>query len=477
MRLLEAQTLCESYESRHNKLLAKRKRVQRKNSSYFFFYQAQEIMGEVLCVNALKPELCCCCSDRNGSQRSQSSQSVELESMVELPDLNRVPRPMDLLQSEWFRTLPLQRSGTKRPQSNSDPYQKMDFMKRFQWRQGLQFGMASSYLNVEKLSEGAYSTVYKGISRINGQLVALKVISLETEEGVPFTAIREASLLKSLKHANIVLLHDIIQTNETLTFFFEYLHTDLAQYMAQHPGGLHAHNVMLFMFQLLRGLAYIHQQHILHRDLKPQNLLISCLGELKLADFGLARAKSIPNQTYSSEVVTLWYRPPDVLLGATDYSSDLDIWGAGCILVEMLQGKPLFSAVTGILEQLEKIWEVLRVPTEDTWPGFSKLPNYKPERVISSRPQRLRMICARLGWVPGAENLASKMLKAFLRERVSAQDALVHHFFSALPSQLNQLHHAQSVFTVPGVRLQPEICDLFAPYQKGHRQASSSKFW
>ncbi|POI18741.1 hypothetical protein CIB84_017514, partial [Bambusicola thoracicus] len=98
----------------------------------------------------------------------------------------------------------------------------------------------------------------------------------------------------------------------------------------------------LFMFQLLRGLTYIHQQHILHRDLKPQNLLISCLGELKLADFGekavlsqhsvffilagLARAKSIPSQTYSSEVVTLWYRPPDVLLGATDYSSDLDIW-------------------------------------------------------------------------------------------------------------------------------------------------------
>ncbi|TFK13548.1 Cyclin-dependent kinase 15 [Platysternon megacephalum] len=435
-------------------------------------------MGEALCVNALKPGSCCCCSERKGSQRSQSTQSVEVESMMELPDLNRVPHPMDSLQSQWFQTLQLQKSGRKRPRSNSDPSQETDFVKRFQWqRQGLPFGTASSYLNLEKLCEGSYSTVYKGISRINGQLVALKVISLETEEGVPFTAIREASLLKSLKHANIVLLHDIIQTKDTLTFVFEYMHTDLAQYMAQHPGGLHAHNVMLFMFQLLRGLAYIHQQHILHRDLKPQNLLISCLGELKLADFGLARAKSIPSQTYSSEVVTLWYRPPDVLLGATDYSSDLDIWSAGCILVEMLQGQPMFPAVTGTLEQLEKIWAVLGVPAEDTWPGLSKLPNYKPERVVSSRPQRLQMICARLGRVPGAEDLASKMLKAFPRERVSAQDALVHNFFSALPSRLYQLCDEQSLFTVPGVRLQPEICDLFAPYQKGHRQASSSKFW
>ncbi|MGH0117627.1 UNVERIFIED_CONTAM: hypothetical protein FKN15_041819 [Acipenser sinensis] len=112
----------------------------------------------------------------------------------------------------------------------------------------------------------------------------------------------------------------------------------------------------ILLFQLLRGLSYIHRQRILHRDLKPQNLLISYLGELKLADFGLARAKSIPSQTYSSEVVTLWYRPPDVLLGATDYSTGLDMWGVGCIFIEMLQGSPAFPGVTDIVEQLQKIW-------------------------------------------------------------------------------------------------------------------------
>uniref|UniRef100_A0A8C5TPA5 Cyclin dependent kinase 15 n=1 Tax=Malurus cyaneus samueli TaxID=2593467 RepID=A0A8C5TPA5_9PASS len=258
--------------------------------------------------------------------------------------------------------------------------------------------------------------------RINSQLVALKVIKLEAEEGVPFTAIREASLLKCLKHANIVLLHDIIQTKEMLTFVFEYMHTDLAQYMDQHPGGLHSCNVMLFMFQLLRGLAYIHRQHILHRDLKPQNLLISCLGELKLADFGLARAQSIPRQTYSSEVVTLWYRPPDVLLGATTYSSDIDIWYCKIWQKEVI-----------VLLTLLLLLQVLGVPTEDTWPGLSN---------FLACPHLLSyfFFCfPRMSRVPAAENLASRMLTAFPGDRISAQDALLHGFFSPLPPQLHQV--------------------------------------
>ncbi|KAL6092935.1 hypothetical protein STEG23_001034 [Scotinomys teguina] len=112
----------------------------------------------------------------------------------------------------------------------------------------------------------------------------------------------------------------------------------------------------MFLFQLLRGLSYIHQRYILHRDLKPQNLLISDTGELKLADFGLARAKSVPSHTYSNEVVTLWYRPPDVLLGSTEYSTCLDMWGVGCIFVEMIQGVAAFPGMKDIQDQLERIF-------------------------------------------------------------------------------------------------------------------------
>nr|XP_054599849.1 cyclin-dependent kinase 15 isoform X2 [Nothobranchius furzeri] len=284
----------------------------------------------------------------------------------------------------WFHTLQAQRSRVQRGRSNSDPLRATAVQNLFTWKAGLEFGAAQSYLSLEKLGEGVFASVYKGISRINGQLVALKVIRMKTEEGVPFTAIREASLLKRLKHANIVLLHDIIHTRETLTLVFEYVQTDLAQYMTQHPGGLHSHNVRIFMFQLLRALSYIHGRRILHRDLKPHNLLISYLGELKLADFGLARSKSIPSQTFSSAVVTLWYRPPDVLLGSTDYSTALDMWGAGCIFIEMLQGSPAFAGGTDELEQLQIIWKVLGVPSEDNWPGVSLLPNYRPDSSLGA---------------------------------------------------------------------------------------------
>ncbi|XP_053327325.1 cyclin-dependent kinase 15 isoform X1 [Spea bombifrons] len=435
-------------------------------------------MGEVLCISATCGD--CCCGSRRGFPTCHPGVHpvVEEPSMLELTDFNEVPCPVRMLPPQWYHTVQVRRIRSLRARSNSDPLQGKNLGQALQWqRKGLQFGTASSYLNLEKLGEGSYATVYKGISRINGQLVALKVISMKAEEGVPFTAIREASLLKGLKHANIVLLHDIIQTKETLTFVFEYVHTDLSQYMTQHPGGLLPYNVRLFMFQLLRGLAYIHHQHILHRDLKPQNLLISYLGELKLADFGLARAKSIPSQTYSSEVVTLWYRPPDVLLGATDYSTDLDIWGAGCIFIEMLQGYPAFSGVSDIFEQLEKIWSVIGTPTEDSWPGVSQLPNYKAEWLAQYETQPFENVWDRLGRTMGAEDLAQKMLKGSPRERISAEDALLHKFFSTLPCQLHQLSDVQSVFTVPGLSLKPEMRDLFFPRQKGPQPAAHHKPW
>ncbi|PVD38026.1 hypothetical protein C0Q70_00633 [Pomacea canaliculata] len=224
------------------------------------------------------------------------------------------------------------------------------------------------------------------LASLTNQIVALKEIRLQEEEGAPFTAIREASLLKGLRHANIVTLHDIIHTKETLTFVFEYVHTDLSQYLERHPGGLNAFNVKLFLYQLLRGLGYCHERRILHRDLKPQNLLISEVGELKLADFGLARAKSIPSHTYSHEVVTLWYRPPDILLGSTQYSTSLDMWGVGCIFTEMISGQATFPGMKDAYDQLDKIFKVLGTPEEQTWEGVTRFPHYNRTSSIFNIP-------------------------------------------------------------------------------------------
>ncbi|XP_076303949.1 cyclin-dependent kinase 14-like [Tachypleus tridentatus] len=320
----------------------------------------------------------------------------------------------------------------------------------------LTFGKTEAYVKLEQLGEGSYATVYKGYSNLTNKVVALKEIRLQTEEGTPFTAIREASLLRGLKHANIVTLHDIIHTKETLTFVFEYVHTDLSQYLERHPGGLNANNVRLFLFQLLRGLVYCHERRVLHRDLKPQNLLISDQGELKLADFGLARAKSVPSRTYSHEVVTLWYRPPDVLLGSTDYTTSLDMWGVGCIFIEMISGAAAFPGVKDTNDQLDKIWRVLGTPTEETWEGVSRYPNYKSGIYGNYKQQPLSKPFPKLLNIPNAESIASQFLQLQPHKRISATEALHHEFFQELPRKIYELPTQSSIYNVPGCKLSPE---------------------
>lgn len=315
------------------------------------------------------------------------------------------------------------------------------------------FGCLDAYQKLEQLGEGSYATVFKGVCSANKKIVALKEIRLQEEEGAPFTAIREASLLKQLKHANIVTLHDIIHTKDTLMFVFEFVDTDLNVYLEKYPRGIPPYNVKLFLFQLLRGLAYIHERKILHRDLKPQNLLINEIGELKLADFGLARAKSVPSHTYSHEVVTLWYRPPDVLLGSKDYTTSLDIWGTGCIFVEMVTGVALFPGMRDSVDQLNKIWQISGTATEDTWPGVTRLPEYNTDLFVDFPPQRLGIIAPKLLLIPGAESLATEMVQCVPKNRISAIDAMRHVYFSDLPKEVFTLPNVSSIFTVDSIAL------------------------
>ncbi|ESO10896.1 hypothetical protein HELRODRAFT_132019, partial [Helobdella robusta] len=318
------------------------------------------------------------------------------------------------------------------------------------------YGKAELYQKLEQLGKGSYATVYKGFSLLTNSTVALKEIKLETEEGTPFTAIREASILKGLKHANIVTLHDIVHTKTSLTFVFEYLHIDLGQYLDKHKGGLNPYNTKLFLFQLLRGLSFCHEKQILHRDLKPQNLLIGERGELKLADFGLARAKSIPSKTFSDEVVTLWYRPPDLLLGSTQYTTSLDMWGVGCIFVEMITGAAVFPGLNDIHDQLNKIWMILGTPNELSWPGVSQLPHFHPQKMSQQHQKRWSQCFPKLGRIPYAEPLVVCMLQVMPQRRISALEALRHAYFSDLPSALFDLPDDVSIFTIPTIKRHPE---------------------
>ncbi len=192
------------------------------------------------------------------------------------------------------------------------------------------------YMKLEKLGEGTYGVVYKCKNKDSQDLVALKKIRLENEdEGIPSTAIREISILKQLRHPNIVSLLDLEHGDKKLHLIFEYLDFDLKKYLDQNGGPLHPQLVKSYLYQMLDGIAYCHSKRILHRDLKPQNLLIDKTGKIKLADFGLARAFGIPIKTLTHEILTLWYRAPEILLGQKEYSTPVDIWSVGCIFYEM----------------------------------------------------------------------------------------------------------------------------------------------
>ncbi|KAG0199985.1 negative regulator of the PHO system [Mortierella sp. NVP41] len=298
------------------------------------------------------------------------------------------------------------------------------------------------YQSLEKIGEGTYATVFKGKNRSNGDAVALKEIRLDSEEGAPSTAIREISLMKELRHPNIVRLHDVIHTENKLTLVFEYMDQDLKKYMDQHGnrGALGPIVIKAFMYQLLKGVAFCHDNRVLHRDLKPQNLLINRKGELKLGDFGLARAFGIPVNTFSNEVVTLWYRAPDVLLGSKTYSTSIDIWSAGCIMAEMYLGRPIFAGSNN-QDELMKIFKVMGTPTEETWPGVSKLSEYRKDFPYYP-PKPLSTV------VPMIDTFGMDLLLQMLiyqpQKRITAKDALNHVYFNDIRGYANLQQQQQA---------------------------------
>lgn len=289
-------------------------------------------------------------------------------------------------------------------------------------------------MKIEKIGEGTYGVVYKGRHKKTNRFVALKKIRLDSEEeGVPSTAIREISILKELQHPNIVTLEEVLMQEGKLYLVFEFLSMDLKKYIDSIPKEkmLEKQLVKSYLYQILQAMLFCHQRRVIHRDLKPQNLLIDSKGTIKLADFGLARALCIPVRVYTHEVVTLWYRAPEVLLGAQRYSTPVDIWSIGCIFAEMATKSPLFRGDSEI-DQLFRIFRTLSTPTEETWPGVSSLPDYKTS-FPSWRTNTLASSVKQLD--SDGLNLLQAMLIYDPALRISARDALTHKFFNNLDKE------------------------------------------
>jgi len=285
------------------------------------------------------------------------------------------------------------------------------------------------YQKLEKIGEGTYGVVYKARDKVSNDIIALKKIRLEQEdEGVPSTAIREICLLKEIQHPNVVELKQVVHGDDKLYLVFEFLDQDLKKYLDIAGAPLAPQLVKANLYQMLNGLAFCHAHRVIHRDLKPQNLLIDRHGNLKLADFGLARAFSLPIRTYTHEVVTLWYRPPEVLLGQKQYSTPVDIWSVGCIFAEMAQRRPLFAGDSEI-DQIFKIFQVQGTPNESIWPGVTSLPDFK-----NTFPKWHPVPLAKK--VPNLDangiDLLSKMVCYDPNSRISARDALNHPYFDDL---------------------------------------------
>ncbi|KAJ8655813.1 hypothetical protein O0I10_008477 [Lichtheimia ornata] len=288
----------------------------------------------------------------------------------------------------------------------------------------------NGYKKISKIGEGTYGVVFKALK--DQKVVALKKIKLNYSDGMPVTTMREIAILKELNHRNVLGLTDLIQRPNAVYIVTDYLDMDLRRYMNDAGrDGLTADHIKSYMHQLLSGLHYCHTHRILHRDLKPQNLLLDRHGKLIIADLGLSRAFGVPMRTYTHQVITLWYRPPEILLGSRYYSTAVDMWSVGCIFAEMMIMRPLFPGDSQI-DELFKIFRILGTPDEDAWAGVTMMPDFSATFPAWKRKD-LKEALRRYPQFLELDDLAFDLLKQLLHYdpcyRISAKRALEHPYF------------------------------------------------
>ncbi|KAH0458505.1 hypothetical protein IEQ34_013820 [Dendrobium chrysotoxum] len=290
--------------------------------------------------------------------------------------------------------------------------------------------VADRYLKRELLGEGTYGVVFKAIDTKSGKTVAIKRIRLgKHKEGVNFTALREIKLLKELKDPNIIELIDAFPYKGNLHLVFEFMESDLEAVIRDRNIVLSPGDIKSYLQMTLKGLAYCHKKWVLHRDMKPNNLLIAADGQLKLADFGLARIFGSPDRRFTHQVFARWYRAPELLFGTKQYGPGVDVWAAGCIFAELLLRRPFLQGSSDI-DQLGKIFAAFGTPKPFQWPEMVYLPDYVEYQYVS--PPSLRSLFPMVS--DDALDLISKMFTYDPKARISTQQALEHRYFSSIPA-------------------------------------------
>ena len=311
---------------------------------------------------------------------------------------------------------------------------------------------ANRYAKLETLGEGTFGVVYKASDSLNASsspYVAIKKIRLgKAKEGINFTAIREIKLLRELHHPHVVPLVDVFSKKRNLHLVFEFASGgDLEMIIKDSSIDLSIADVKSYLKMSLEAIAFCHQNWILHRDVKPNNLLVHESGALKLADFGLARAFGSPEREngreYTRAVFARWYRAPELLLGAKRYGPKVDSWAVGMVFAELMLRKP-FCPGSSDIDQLTKIYHVLGTPTEEEWEGCAALPDWM------SFPRKEKMDLRKIFGVevggksgPGGKlssanaeaiDLLEQLLKYDPEKRISCQEALKHAYFNTAPA-------------------------------------------
>ncbi|NWX42917.1 CDK10 kinase, partial [Steatornis caripensis] len=347
-----------------------------------------------------------------------------------------------------------------------------------------QLGRCRSVKEFEKLNrigEGTYGIVYRARDTLTDETVALKKVRMDNEkDGMPISSLREITLLLQLRHPNIVELKEVVVGNhlESIFLVMGYCEQDLASLLENMQTPFSEAQVKCIILQVLKGLQYLHENYIIHRDLKVSNLLMTDKGCVKIADFGLARTYGMPPKPMTPKVVTLWYRAPELLLGMTTQTTSIDMWAMGCILAELLAHKPLLPG-TSEIHQIDLIVQLLGTPSENIWPvrasgapcaacparpacprltlrppqGFSKLPLASQ---YTLRKQPYNNLKHKFPWLSEAGlRLLNFLFMYDPKKRATAKDCLESSYFKEKP-----------------LPCEPELMPTF-PHHRNKRAASA----